>query len=664
MFLGKLICGLAAIAIGMASHAHAASSDRLRIALVIANATYQNGSLQTPANDGRLVSMALSRAGFEVVTRSNLGQAGMRNAFHEFVAQVEAKAPDAVAFVYFTGYGLEYNGENYLVPSDARLARVGDIPIEAVRLAELLRPLGGVVGVTKIISVDASRPLPFALADEPMAPGLSAMSAQPGVLIATSCAPGTLIEDGAGPNGAYAIAIAEATQNLAGGFDDLFVEVRKRTFEATAGRQKPWHTSGLPGPIAFGQRDGPGGVPFSPDVMVNSMHAVKETNEASAYAAAIATDSLSAYGEYLAAYPSGPHVAQVLGIVRTRRDALYWRSAVELNTAEGFWTYLGLYPDGIYAADAARRLLRISAKVEPPLGFEPLVFDDVTPPLPAESSAQHADIPAPGLSQTVTSVAPSQASLTRPKPILLEHSPGDAPAPGLVSSSSPVQPSPDLNNAALLPTSEPAPRAGPGSIARKQPDPLPPDGLRSPSRSADDKIDVSSTSAIENPRAQRQGRTIPANLRVGPPSPSSALGATRSSFPPSESAKPGTRRPPPAAVASPEATTHTGTPPPATADWMPRWLSGFTEIPASTSSIGEKPRTDATSARPAPSRTRAPKLQSVVTAPLPAAGKRPDAERTMRQPAASLTIKPKPARSTNNLQDIRAGGSTQATPAK
>src|ERR1700751_2173619 len=112
-----------------------------RIALVIGNPEYQAGALNTPANDAGLVAQTLQAAGFDVAGARDLDQDTLRRAFRDFGEKAQASGPDTVAFVYLSGYGLQLEGENYLVPIDAKIARDTDVPIEAIRISDYMRPL-------------------------------------------------------------------------------------------------------------------------------------------------------------------------------------------------------------------------------------------------------------------------------------------------------------------------------------------------------------------------------------------------------------------------------------------------------------------------------------------------------------------------------------------
>jgi Caspase domain len=111
-----------------------------RIALVVGNAAYQAGMLNTPANDAGLIAQTLQAAGFDVVGARDLDQDSVRRAFRDFLEKATSSGPDTVAFIYVSGYGVQLEGENYFVPIDARIARDADVTAEALRISDYTRP--------------------------------------------------------------------------------------------------------------------------------------------------------------------------------------------------------------------------------------------------------------------------------------------------------------------------------------------------------------------------------------------------------------------------------------------------------------------------------------------------------------------------------------------
>jgi uncharacterized caspase-like protein len=133
-----------------------------RLALVIGQSAYRSvPALPNPANDAKAVSQLLSDSGFEVLSASDLSQSGLREKVSEFASQVAAKGSDTVALVFYAGHGLQIDGENYLVPVDVDPKREADIPIQAVRLNDILNTLNSVPSKMRILLLDACRNNPF-----------------------------------------------------------------------------------------------------------------------------------------------------------------------------------------------------------------------------------------------------------------------------------------------------------------------------------------------------------------------------------------------------------------------------------------------------------------------------------------------------------------------
>ena len=102
-----------------------------RMALVIGNSSYRSvAALPNPTNDATAITDVLKNAGFEVMSVTDVTQGDMRRAIRDFAIKVAEKGPDTVALVFYAGHGLQVDGENFLVPVDARVERESDVAIE------------------------------------------------------------------------------------------------------------------------------------------------------------------------------------------------------------------------------------------------------------------------------------------------------------------------------------------------------------------------------------------------------------------------------------------------------------------------------------------------------------------------------------------------------
>ena len=367
-----------------------ANAQEVRFALVIGNDEYKAAKLATPANDAGLIADALQTAGFTVTGARNLDQATLRESFREFLGQVSAAGPNAVALVYLSGFGLQFDGDNYFVPVDADIQRASDIPLQAVRVSDFTQPLAGLPGRVKIVILDAARQNPFAAGDQRLASGLALVEPVPGMAIAFNAAPGTIAPEEPGPYGAYASALTEMIATGGLGLDDLFSRLRLRVSDITGGAEVPWSVSQIDGPFFMTERTA--SAPPPPNVMPVADLRGKSirdfTSVDDAYAAALERDSIDGYEQFLAIYPNSPYAARVAAMVAVRREEIIWRRCVLANTPPAYWSYLRRYPDGPHVWDARRRLAMLAAAAEPPPDFAYYDFG-VPPPPPYELGYFH-----------------------------------------------------------------------------------------------------------------------------------------------------------------------------------------------------------------------------------------------------------------------------------
>ncbi|MET4799794.1 caspase family protein [Bradyrhizobium sp. LB11.1] len=228
------------------------ASATKRVALVIGNSTYQNAPLlPNPANDAAAIAATLKAAGFDVVdSRLNLSATDMKRALRDFADQVR----DAdIALVYYAGHGIEIDGTNYLIPTDARLERDTDIYDEAFSLDRVLLAIEPARQL-RVVIVDACRNNPFAdtmkrtVASRSISRGLARV--EPTVsntLIAFAAKAGLTALDGNSKNSPYAAALVKYIAKPGLDLRRVFGFVRDDVLQATGNRQEPYVYGSLGG---------------------------------------------------------------------------------------------------------------------------------------------------------------------------------------------------------------------------------------------------------------------------------------------------------------------------------------------------------------------------------------------------------------------------------
>jgi uncharacterized caspase-like protein len=373
-----LLCATTALTPCAASAQQAAQNPR--IALVIGNSAYRDQALATTANDAGLVAQTLQAAGYDVVGARDLDEKSLRTAFRDFLDKAATAGPDMQAFVYLSGRGVQYDGDNYFVPVDAQINRDADVPIDALRMSDFTHALAATPGKARIVVLDAARANSYATQGAPLAPGLTLVDPEPGELLAYNASPGALAADEQGPYGVYGKTLAGAMRQGGVPVEDVFGQTRVEVNQATKGAVIPWSASKLSEPFFLFERAADAPAPAGIAQAETAARPIADFPATEAYNIALRRDTMQGYEDYLKAYPDSDQSRRVRAILAARREALFWRRSVNANTPGAYWTYLRVYPKGPHVADARRRLTILAARYEPPADFQPQVYEDLPPP--------------------------------------------------------------------------------------------------------------------------------------------------------------------------------------------------------------------------------------------------------------------------------------------
>lgn len=198
----KIICWLLALSIAFIYPALLTAQER-RVALVIGNGDYQAATkLINPVNDAADIGEVLAGLGFDVEVRIDADLDTMEKAVLRFGNKL-AGSTDSVGFFYYAGHGVQSNGENYLIPVDARLSAESMLRTRAIPLQFVLDSIGEAGNKLNIIVLDACRDNPFSWARS-SARGLAVVGIQPAAsIVVYSTSAGKVAQDGTGRNGTF-----------------------------------------------------------------------------------------------------------------------------------------------------------------------------------------------------------------------------------------------------------------------------------------------------------------------------------------------------------------------------------------------------------------------------------------------------------------------------
>ena len=223
-----------------------------RLALVLGNGHYQAvPALDNPANDAADLTAALRSIGFDVIEQRDGTRDAMANAVRDFSTRLRGAD---VALFFYAGHGLQMNGENYLVPVDAKIETPADVRFNTVNLTDIQQEMEG-TGRANIIILDACRNNPFL---EKLARGGRAApsrglgridAAAQGSLIVYSTQPNNVALDGAGRNSPFTAALLKHIATPGIEVRQMLSRVRGDVLVATNQKQTPWDSSSLVGDV-------------------------------------------------------------------------------------------------------------------------------------------------------------------------------------------------------------------------------------------------------------------------------------------------------------------------------------------------------------------------------------------------------------------------------
>jgi len=354
-----------------------------RVALVIGNGDYRTmQALKNPANDALDVADAFVQLGFDVTEERNLGRDAMQKAIAEFA---EKSADADISVFYYAGHGVQLDTHNYMIPVDAELESIDDIPDRTIELQPIIQALS-VGGGGRIVFLDACRnnPVPsLTLSNGLASPDLP----RDNFLIAYSASRGQAAYDGGGRNSPFATAILQHLPEKGEDLAALLTEVRNDVKLGTGSLQltQEWSTLGQQVYLAPGPREA-----FPPETMLFQLAAKGPDEDLLKY--------------YLGQFPNGPHASDARSLIGSPASGgvaaansspgvedLLWSLARTQRSGPLVELYLARYPDG-RNAEAAKALLPSLATgkdVSPDMLCQRLAThpDDSTSTIPGVASA-------------------------------------------------------------------------------------------------------------------------------------------------------------------------------------------------------------------------------------------------------------------------------------
>ncbi|WP_171133911.1 caspase family protein [Ruegeria sp. HKCCA6707] len=271
-----------------------------RTAFVVGNADYANAlPLANPVSDARLVAETLGRLGFEVTLATDLKRSELAAEFSAFLNETEGAE---LTLFYYAGHGMQFEGRNYLLGTDAALQSAFDVQSEALPLDRIVKMLEE-KSRAALVFIDACRDNPLAtdFYTKNYSPtralttrGLAPMTGRfQGSMLMFAASPGQVAYDGTSGNSPFTEALARhlPTENVE--ILTLMKRVIRDVKADTENNQVPTVTNDLALEVYLNLgEDGQGAV-------------IASAQEEAIFEAAMAINTERAWDIYLKRFPKG-----------------------------------------------------------------------------------------------------------------------------------------------------------------------------------------------------------------------------------------------------------------------------------------------------------------------------------------------------------------------
>ena len=302
-----------------------------RVALVIGNNDYTTlPDLNNAEQDATDMAAKLRQLGFEVILKINASEREMTRAKRAFEGKLSSSQ---VGLVFYAGHGIQADGKNYLIPSDAQIEFEDDLEAEGIEAKAFLDAMDRAGTGINILILDACRDNPLPTRSRSAARGLAVVGIPKnarGTAVLYSAGEGQTAQDGPrGGNGVFTGEFLKVMDIPGLTLEQVFKRVARGVGEQTNGKQRPWSLTSLQGDFYF--KDGKdaatktltGTLPAGGGVNDKALdlafwNAIKDSTDA------------ADFGAYLRQYPSGSFVE--LARVKSKRYGKKQAVVVKLPT--------------------------------------------------------------------------------------------------------------------------------------------------------------------------------------------------------------------------------------------------------------------------------------------------------------------------------------------
>ena len=160
-----------------------------------------------------------------------------------------------MGLVFYAGHGIQLDGKNYLVPSDARVEVEEGLRFEAIQASEFLETMANAGTPLNIVIIDACRDNPLPKRSRSGLRGLAIVAVPKsikGTAIFYSAGAGQVAQDGPkGGHGVFTGALLDVLDRPGLKLEEVFKQTAAKVSDATGNKQDPWITSSVKSDFYF-----------------------------------------------------------------------------------------------------------------------------------------------------------------------------------------------------------------------------------------------------------------------------------------------------------------------------------------------------------------------------------------------------------------------------
>src|SRR5260370_26858845 len=188
------------------------------------------------ASDAEALANVIRKDGFVVNGVEHASHAEMTRAIDRLNLRV---GPGSIVLLYFGGYGVQSDGQNYMIPVDAKVWGERDVRRDGVSVDRLLSELKDSGARIRLAVIDASRRNPYERRFRSYSHGLASIQATANTLALTSAAPDQVVDDRDGPHSPMMTALLKEMNSSTCSIQGVFQVTRAAVAATIQNRQLP-----------------------------------------------------------------------------------------------------------------------------------------------------------------------------------------------------------------------------------------------------------------------------------------------------------------------------------------------------------------------------------------------------------------------------------------